>query len=93
MKSAHLGDLLIVAGHAQPEGGGWTFAPDGPAWWRLVEQSGPVADDVMVLHADPLDLELRAQDVRDAWARASEADDYPQGFGWPGDLYDALEAL
>lgn len=31
--------------------------------------------------------------VREAWATASCEDDLPQGFGWPGDLYDALEAL
>jgi hypothetical protein len=38
-------------------------------------------------------LERRVEAVREAWARASEATDLPQGFGWPGDLYDALEAL
>jgi hypothetical protein len=39
-------------------------------------------------------LERRAQAVRDAW-QVAQADDHllPQGFGWPGDLYDALEAL
>jgi hypothetical protein len=42
---------------------------------------------------NPLDLWQRAQAVKDAWARAYAADDLPQGFGWPGDLYDALQAL
>jgi hypothetical protein len=42
---------------------------------------------------NPLDLRQRAQAVKDAWARAYAADDLPQGFGWPGDLYDALQAL
>jgi hypothetical protein len=39
-------------------------------------------------------LERRAQAVRDA-RQGAQADDHllPQGFGWPGDLYDALEAL
>jgi hypothetical protein len=44
--------------------------------------------------AVPAGLERRAQAVRDAW-QVAQADDHlqPQGFGWPGDLYDALEAL
>lgn len=44
------------------------------------------------LPAAAADLSRRAQAVRDAWAKAQE-DDLPQGFGWPGDLFDALEAL
>lgn len=31
--------------------------------------------------------------VQTAWHIAREDDNLPQGFGWPGDLYDALEAL
>jgi hypothetical protein len=39
-------------------------------------------------------MAARAQAVCDAW-QGAQADDHlqPQGFGWPGDLYDALEAL
>lgn len=50
--------------------------------------------DLAAARASIAELEKRIQTVRDAWSKACDEDDLqPQGFGWPGDLFDALEAL
>lgn len=59
-----------------------------------VFECGDTSDDeALTLLADEVEQQHgRIQAVRDAWSKAQE-DDLPQGFGWPGDLFDALEAL
>lgn len=60
--------------------------------WKL-RLDGEFVEDYQISTVRPgADLSCRAQAVRDAWAKAQD-DDLPQGFGWPGDLFDALEAL
>lgn len=56
-------------------------------WWCLVPFLAELGAP------GPVTSETAVDRVRQAWDRASNSDDYPQGFGWPGDLYDALEAL
>lgn len=49
MKYAKAGDLIVFGGNYRPDGPEWTQSRDGDAWWRVAQQTGPVADDVFVV--------------------------------------------
>lgn len=82
--------LKIWNGYTPGDDGLWELGPE-----EMVE-AYPEVVAYMVEHlaAETETLRAAVKRVREAWRDALEHDHLlPQGFGWPGPLYDALVAL